>query len=227
VYHPLPELGFTPGGGAFGTPGAVFAIYYDNVRDRAFERAANTFLSQASRWFPNAVPLKYGATSVAELLEAWDRIAGEVNGAASTIHCGALFTHASKGGPFPGGGEGGIEMAGVDRITLTCPTDITVENAQIGRMTQLPWAPKAFLLLCGCNTGLAPAGHSPVARSFALRQGVRTIGQMGYAYFSMRWPYYRTITPDVGEICLWAFARGRNRFPLVATDLRIEGRVFR
>lgn len=228
MYHPLPELGFTPGGGVAGAPGAVFALYYDNVADRAFERAADTFLRQASRWFPAAVPLKYGATSVAELLRAWDRVAAEAGGAAARILCGALFTHASMGGPYPGGGEGGIEMAGLDRLSRTCPTDITIENAQIGRMTQLPWAPNAFLLLCGCNTGIAAAaGHAPVAQTFALRQGVRTIGQMGFSSFSMRWAYYRRTDPSTREICLWAYARGRNRFPLFATDARIEGRLFR
>jgi len=228
MYHPLPELGFCPGGGAAGAAGAVFAIYYDNVADRAFERAADTFLRQAQLWFPGAVPLRYGATSVADLLRAWDRVAAEANGAGSSVLCGALFSHASQGGPYPGGLEGGLELAPVDRATMTCPTDITVENAQIGRMTQLPWAANGFLLLCGCNTATASEpGHAPVAQTFALRQGVRTLGQSGFSSFSMRWGYYRRTDAATREMCLWAYARGRNRFPLFATDARIEGRVFR
>lgn len=228
MYHPLPELGYTPGGSGIGVPGAVFAIYYDHVTDRAFERAADSFLRQAQRWFPGAVPLRYGATSVPDLLRAWDRVAAEVGGAGSRILCGALLTHASKGGPYPGGGEGGLEFAPLDRATQTCPTDITVENAQIGRMTQLPWASGAFLVLCGCNTGIGAAGHASVAQSFALRQGVTTIGQGGFAYFSTRWLYHRTAHPHDAEICLWAFARGRNsRLPPLASGLRLEGRVFR
>lgn len=228
MYHPLPELGFSPGGGVRDAAGAVFALYYDNVADRAFERAADTFLRQAALWFPGSVPLKYGATSVADLLRAWDRVAREVNGAASRILCGALFTHASQGGPYPGGGEGGLELAPIDRATRTCPTDITVENAQIGRMTQLPWAPNAFLLCCGCNTGTSSApGHPSVAQSFAVRQGVRTVGQQGFSSFSMRWSYYRRTTPATAEMCLWAYSRGSNTFPLFATGARLPGLVFR
>ncbi|WP_144186796.1 hypothetical protein [Elioraea rosea] len=229
MYHPLPELGFTPGAGRSGPAQAVFAIYYDNVADRAFERAADTFLRRASFWFPGSVPLKYGATSVPELLLAWDRVAEEARGAGANVLCGGLFTHASPGGPYPGGLEGGIELAGIDRTNRMCPTDITLASGHIGRMTQLPWSPSSVLMLCGCNTAVAAeAGYQPVAQMFALRQGVRTIGQQGWSSFSARWHSYRRIAPADTEVCLWAYSRGRNAvLPFLGSELRVPGVVFR
>ncbi|QXM25234.1 hypothetical protein KO353_03020 [Elioraea tepida] len=172
--------------------------------------------------------LRLAARSVAGLLRAWDSVAAEVNGAAGTILCGGLFTHATKGGPYPGGLQGGLEFSRRDEEIRLCTTEITVETARIGRMTQLPWAPSAFLVLGGCKIAIASApGHSPVAQTFALRQGVRTIRQQGVAYFSTRWNDYRRSTPADNEISLWAYARGRNVFPLFASDQRLTGIVFR
>lgn len=226
MYFPLPELGFTPGAGGTGAAQAVFAIYYDNVRDRAFERAADAFLRRAAVWFPGSVALKYGATSVPELIAAWDRVAGEANGAGAQVLCGGLFTHASMGGPYPGGLEGGVEMAPLDRTTQTCPTDITLASGHIGRMTQLPWSPSGLLMLCGCNTATASErGYLSVAQMFALRQGVRTLGQNGWSSFSANWAIYREANATTPDIALWAYNRGRNAW--LGSGGRLYATVFR
>jgi hypothetical protein len=231
MYHPLPELGIVPGRMSI-TRGGVFVIYYVNttVPDLAFERAAVTFLNRAQRWFPGSIPLNYPVTTVTDFLIAWDRIAATVNAAGGQVHCGAILTHAEAGGRSSSGREGGLEFTPHDPYARICELDITVQNAQIGRLTRLPWARHGFLVLCGCNTANpAQPGETPVAQTFALRQGVPTLGQVGFSSFSTTWDTLTRTTPASREICLWAYGGLRNMLAWgqSATGRRLPARVFR
>jgi hypothetical protein len=89
----------------------------------------------------------------------------------------------------------------------------------------MPWNPDGYLILSGCNTGLLGAKRTWCpAMEFAQHQGVRTLGQTGYSYFSSNWGSHTTATPTHTNITLRAYKRGRNG--ALGSGLRMKGKVF-
>lgn len=192
-----------------------FAIYYP-VADNAFKRAAETWAAEirAGADFCAAdkvivLPAKTEPT----LKAAWATVASQA--ANYDLHRGALFTHASKDdNPAPDGLE----------FRPTASSDGTLTRADIAALPVLAWGAGARLTLMGCNTGLAEdRGWSP-AGAFAKAQGVPTMGQTGYAYFSTSPSSYSEIDASSTTVYLWAFRRGKNA--LLGSGERVSGRTF-
>jgi hypothetical protein len=93
------------------------------------------------------------------------------------------------------------------------------------RWQSCPGQAMVFLILSGCNTGLINDRRWAPAHSFALGQGVPTVGQDGYAYFSNRWSSYNEKSAADSQICLWAYARGQNGF--LGGGGRVSGIVYK
>jgi hypothetical protein len=103
--------------------------------------------------------------------------------------------------------------------------DGTLKQGEISALDKLPWSTHGYLLLCGCNTGLAGARGWTPAQAFAARQGVPTLGQNGYAYFSKDWSSYTEKSAGDTKISLWAYQRGKNG--MLGSGCRLLGRVFK
>jgi len=192
-----------------------FTIYYP-VADNAFKRAAETWEAEirAGADFCAAdkvivLPAKTESTFKA----AWASVASHA--ANYDLHHGALFTHASKDdNPAPDGLE----------FKPDATSDGTLTRTDIAALSVLPWGSGAQLTLMGCNTGLTDKrGWSP-AGEFAKAQGVPTMGQTGYAYFSTSPSWYSEIDASSTNVYLWAFRRGRNT--LLGSGERMSGRIY-
>ena len=172
-----------------------FAIYY-KVADRAFERAAATWVAQECGGRPT---LSEVVTTEADFKRAWDAVALRARTANARVVLGQVFSHSSKGGDStglefkPGGGDDG-----------------TLTQAEIQSMPVLPWAAGGRLVLSGCNSGLTGTRGWAPAGEFAKRQWVVTVGMAGYGYFSTSKEKYVAIKPEDSTIYLWAYKRGQN-----------------
>ncbi|MCC7428442.1 MAG: hypothetical protein IT557_16230 [Alphaproteobacteria bacterium] len=222
AYYSLPELRRTPGSTT--AEGIVFAIYYENpvtVPDRAFARAAEAWMAQATEWFPGANTVTYAVRTVADVVAAWATLRDVSLATANRVLCGNILSHASYGA------YGGLELSPTDDARMICTADITLDWAAVSGLDRLNWASSAFLILNGCNTGVAdPNRRMSLADMFARRQRVATLGMTGYSSFSERWSYYRRITARSRPISLWAYSRGRNSFfPGLGSDQRLEAAV--
>jgi hypothetical protein len=102
--------------------------------------------------------------------------------------------------------------------------DGTLSRTEISGLKVLPWHDDGALVLTGCNTGVVGKRGWCPASVFAARQKVRTLGQLGYAYFSKSWSSYETIGSFDKRICLWAFKRRRNG--MLGDGARMAGRVY-
>ncbi len=172
-----------------------FAIYY-KVPDRAFERAAATWVAQECG---NRPVLTEVVATEADFKRAWDAVALRARTANARVVLGQVFSHSSKGGDStglefkPGGGDDG-----------------TLTQAEIQSLPVLPWAAGGRLILSGCNSGLTGTRGWAPAGAFAKRQGVPTVGMAGYGYFSTDKDKYVEIKPADTTIYLWAYKRGKN-----------------
>lgn len=172
-----------------------FAIYY-KVPDRAFERAADTWVSQECG---TRLTLREGVTTEADFKRAWQAVALRAAAANAQVVLGQVFSHASKGG-----NEDGLEFKPGDG------DDGTLSQAEIQALPVLPWAAGGKLILSGCNSGLAGKRGWAPAGVFAKRQGVPTTGLAGYGYFSSDKAKYVQIKPADAAIYMWAYKRGQN-----------------
>lgn len=75
-----------------------FAIYY-KVPDRAFERAAATWVAQECG---NRPVLTEVVASEADFKRAWDAVALRARSANARVVLGQVFSHSSKGATRPG-----------------------------------------------------------------------------------------------------------------------------
>jgi len=191
-----------------------FSIFY-KTQDDAFRVAAQTWrLSVISQEeFSPAVDgfLEKEVRTEGEFVNAWNSIRTMAQRRRLAVWAGHLLTHASK----PDDSSGGLEFRphGDGR---------TLERHEITALVKLPWDNRGFLVLAGCNTGnIGRRGWCP-AQSFAEAQGVPTLGQTGYGYFSRKWLSYQD--SDTG-ICLWAFHRGKNG--ALGSKAGMAARIFR
>lgn len=198
-----------------------FAIYYDPPDDDdAFKRAAlywkkrlelHGVASSADEFIVR--PVNYER----EFKLAWRHIHSTAVTKGMAVAGGQIFSHASK------------QTNGADGLEFNDSSDRrngqTLKAAEIDALEKLPWAKYGFLILSGCNTGLTGRRGWCPARRFARAQGVVTVGQPGYGYFSKKWDEYVETTAKTQEIYLWAYARRRNRF--LGGGNRMKGVVFK
>ena len=198
-------------------PRLFFAIHYAKPGgDRAFEFAAQTWLDSAKALEGGPgdryllVPFSYES----EFKLAWAEIALRARKDGLLVQAGSVFSHASKQIDR----NDGLEMLGRE-------DDGTLKGPEILALPKLPWADSgAYLVLTGCNTGMqGKRGWAP-ASAFAQGQGVPTLGQAGFAYFSKLWPRYLQKSPGESRIVLWAYRRARNS--LGGSGARIPGVLF-
>jgi hypothetical protein len=197
-----------------GAGGCVFAVYYRQQAVRKasdktaidplrFAMAAMTFLARMKAQVPGVETRLFSFSTEPEFAEAWRRVAAWVGG--RTVAVGALLTHSAPEGvyarPIAGATGGGGGGAGHDG---------TVNPGELAALAKLPWSPKGLLVLCGCNSGVAnPSTGASLADRLAAKQGVPVLAQRGYASFSMRWDDFKA--HEAGDdVCLWAYAKGRN-----------------
>jgi hypothetical protein len=180
-----------------------FSIYY-SVKDNAFKNASNTWKTQvkAQQAYDNARDYFYEKeiSSECEFSTAWSEIHKIASDGNYKVWAGHVLTHSSK----QTDNNDGLEM-------ISCEgNDGTLKQGEISGLQKLSWHKNSFLILAGCNTGLGGnRGWNP-ALSFASSQGVKTLGQAGYAYFSTDWNKHTETTSSSSNMCLWAFKRGKN-----------------
>jgi hypothetical protein len=205
----IPHLGKPP---ATASKRIFFAIYYKSSDD-AFKYAALCWLSQVKlRHSANGedITIEREVSSESEFVTAWEAVGLTAKSRSAEVYAGNLLTHASK---QTARGDG-LEFKGG-----------TLEHLEIVALAKLPWSSNGFLILSGCNTGLINDRRWAPAHSFALGQGVPTVGQDGYAYFSNRWSSYNEKSAADSQICLWAYARGQNGF--LGGGGRVSGIVYK
>jgi hypothetical protein len=175
-----------------------FALYY-TVADNAFQYAARTWLDavKAQRGFKAGTDVEVMTAFKTE--KAWDQIDKKCKTVSATVAAGGVFSHASK---QEGGGDG-LEF-------IPEGDDGTLIKTEVAVMTKLPWSTEAYLLLASCNSGLTGKRGWSLSNQFAKRQGVITLGQAGYAYFSKKWATYTQKSTTDKKIALWAYSRGKN-----------------
>ncbi|MBB4286055.1 hypothetical protein [Roseospira goensis] len=179
-----------------------FALYY-TVADNAFQYAARTWLdavkTQRSFKAGTDVEVMTAFKTEKDFKQGWEQVDKTCKTAAATVAAGAVFSHASK---QEGGGDG-LEF-------IPEGSDGTLIKTEIAVLPKLSWADGAYLLLASCNSGLSGQRGWSLSNQFAKRQGVVTLGQTGYAYFSKKWASYEEKGTSDTKIALWAYARGKN-----------------
>jgi hypothetical protein len=191
-----------------------FAIYYWSADD-AFKRAAATWSAMAqSRMNKSQDQMVLVEVRTESAFKAkWDLVYQMGNQPGWKVAQGRLFTHASKGSR-----RDGLEFEPGD-------DDGTLVEGEIRSLPKLNWSDDGTLVLHGCNTGISmQRGWNP-AEVFAQTQGVETVGQAGYAYFSKQQWAHDTISASDRTIYLWAYARGQNDWGW--NSPRIPGITFR
>lgn len=183
-------------------PRLFFTIYY-RVDDNAFKLAAQTWEKdvKAQDNFVAGVDTFYSREIYTEndFRIAWKEIGDKAKTGGLQVWAGHILTHASK----QTDSNDGLEFHSEG-------DDGTLKQDEIMSLTKLPWADYGYLILGGCNTGLAgQRGWTPAA-AFAHSQGVPTLGQKGFAYFSEAWTTYDEKEADDVTVCLWAYDRARN-----------------
>lgn len=182
-----------------------FALSYENatsVPDNAFVRAGKTYRSEviARTTFRAAsdVFLEETFKTEGDFKSAWARIQAEGAAEGSIVVEGQVFAHASKSS----GHEDGLEFP-----------DGTLTQDEIAGLPQLNWdKTRGLLILSACNSGMeGERGWSP-ASAFASAQGVRTAGELGYAYFSESPTTYEESDADSDKLYLNAYSRGKNAY---------------
>jgi len=197
-----------------------FVIFYNNPasdHDGAFRRAAFTrveAMKQEVGFDPSVdLFLVRVATTELQFVKVWRDVLRACDEARARVYGGVTMFHASARGD-----ETGLEFLGG-----------TLNQQEIEALEKLPWASGARLHVVGCNTGAAgdelPPGVQAArqwvpAQVFARAQRVTTLGEAGYAYFSLEPDRY---VPNDGRsevLYLGAFARRRNLgwSPLVLDD---------
>lgn len=202
-------------------PRLFFALYY-KTDDDAFKKAAQTWRDEIKKRYNFSVAIdeffEKQVTSEKSFKAAWDELYALAAGGHFEVLAGNLLTHASIGDNR----NDGLEFSRSDN------EDGTLKHSEIVALKKLPWAKNGFLILSGCNTGLAKGRSWIPAHSFALVQGVPTVGQSGYAYFSKDWMTYQETSASDHRMCLWAYDRRKNTPTLFfGSDRRMAGIVFR
>lgn len=201
----------------FATPRIFFAIYYQ-VADHAFKYAAETWVRVVKKqeyYIANHDEFYIKEVkSESEFKAAWNEVNAKALSRGGEVWAGNIFSHASK----QDDSQDGLEfLSGVGN-------DGTLKKSEIDGLVKLPWSRFGYLILTGCNTGLVNERSWAPARAFAQRQGVPTLGQTGYAYFSTDWDTYKQKSPADKHICLWAYKRGKNG--MFGDGKRMPGSVF-
>jgi len=190
----------------------VFGIYYQTA-DNAFQRALETEIRELNLDAEVDVIVR-GVKHEDQFKAAWSAIAKHARDTSSEIILGLVFTHASK----PTGEDSGLEF-------YPSPgNDATLKRAEMASLEKLPWAVDARLDLRGCNTGSTGTRRnwSP-ASEMAASQGVTTLGQMGYSYFSSSREKYQPLESTSKNAYLWAYERRKNG--LTGDDRQIPAKV--
>jgi hypothetical protein len=175
-----------------------FAIYYD-VADNAFKRAADTWIAEnVGQQSGSEVVLMKPVKTEADFRDSWAAVAQEAQLPGRGVMEGHLFTHASKGDT-----EDGLEF-------IRQQPDGTLGQSELALLPKLNWETEGRLVLHGCNTGLKGTRGWAPAEELAKGQGVKTVGQSGYSYFSRDSSRYLEIDAASGKVYLWAYRRGKN-----------------
>ncbi len=197
-------------------PRLFFSIYF-KVGDNAFKRAAESWRNvvKAQESFAGYDHFVEREISTEfEFKTAWQEIYQKAINDNLIVWAGHLFTHSSK----QTDGNDGLEFRRDDH------DDGTLKRAEIAGLARLPWHTRGFLILAGCNSGIAgDRGWTP-AGDFASGQQVTTLGQVGYGYFSKVWDDYSETSPSDSPIALWAYRRGKNG--ALGNGNRIPARIF-
>jgi hypothetical protein len=203
---------FIPSSSASTRGRIFFAIYYISA-DNAFKNAAQCWLRQVKARHvagPNDTTIERQISSESDFVAAWELVNSTAKEKQLDVYAGNILTHAS----LQSENGTGLEFKGG-----------TLEHLEIVSLKKLPWASNGFLILAGCNTALVKDRNWAPAHSFALKQGVPTVGQNGYAYFSKTWVKYSEKSETDTEICLWSYSRGKNNW--LGGGGRVSGIVFR
>jgi hypothetical protein len=196
-----------------------FAIYYQ-VDDEAFKRAAESWKSDIkalSEISDDKLFIMHEVKTETDFKDAWRDIYSTTKkkiGSTGIVQ-GRIFSHSSKGSD-----QDGLEF----KSEKKGGNDGTLTKKEIALLDKLPWDSKTgHLILHGCNTGLVMERGWCPAQEFANRQGIRTTGQQGYAYFSKLWDQHEEIATE-GAVYLWAYERRKNG--ILGDGTRMEGLVF-
>ena len=190
-----------------------FSIYYKEPDD-AFRYAAETWRDavKTQEGFSGGVDhfMEREVRTEGEFKAAWQEVNQTAVDGDYQVWVGHLLTHASK----QDDNQDGLEF---DPGTLT--------EGEIKALAKLPWSEYGYLVLSSCNSGLIGQRSWTPAGAFATGQGVPTVGQAGYGYFSTQWASYKEKSASDRKISLWAYKRGRNS--MLGDGSRMLGIVFK
>lgn len=190
------------GGACYVVPRLFFSIYY-KTGDDAFKHASDNWMKivKTQEGFNNGDDHFYSREIYTEndFMVAWKEINDKATAGGYQVWAGHVLSHASK----QTDSNDGLEFHKVGN-------EGTLKQDEILGLKKLAWSDSGYLILAGCNTGLAGQRGWTPAEAFSRSQGVPTIGQTGYAYFSENWCSYDEKESADRNICLWAYKRGKN-----------------
>ena len=177
------------------------AIYYSRSDQPEFRRAAETYKNEIGRSSTfnskcDSVIIK-GALTADDFRKVWGEVNNEtrMEGNQYTIKSLHIFTHSGPGMLFLRG--------------------TSLNASSMEKLTRLNWATGGSVVCHGCNTGIHDEDGNSVAKSLAAGQGVRSLGQTGFAQFSEnpnRRTWFTRVDSDSQNVYLWSYGDGGQRW---------------
>ena len=173
------------------------AIYYSRFDQPEFRRAAETYKNEIERSSTfnskcDSVIIK-GALTADEFRKVWGEVNNETRkeGNQYKIKSLHIFTHSGPGRLFLYG--------------------TSLNASTMEALTRLNWAAGGHVICHGCSTGVHDEDGNSVAKSLAAGQGVRSLGQTGFAQFSEnlnRRTWFTRVDSDSQNVYLWSYGDG-------------------
>jgi hypothetical protein len=175
-------------------PFVYFALYYTKPKDKAFQRAAETWkrsVQARPTYHATADDIQLiGFLNENDFTNAWQAVQRQAVGFNRTIIEGHVFSHGTPDGiEFPDG---------------------TLTKSEIRSMSVLNWErPGSEFALHGCRA--AVGGSNSPAAAFAERQRVKTTAFTGYGSFSEKEDTYVETDPNSKDMYLRDYEHKRGR----------------
>ena len=164
---------------------SYFAIYYSGDRNRAFERAADTWIRElkaSSDYSPKCdAVFKVGVATRNDFTTAWDGIDKKVKARKGTV---AGDEWKVKTGKIYGHGAPGV--LSFQRDDPNTPGSGIINSSRVKKLQRLDWRDDGELYIHACNSAVSPwgTGVASTAVQFAFAQEMIVFGLPGVGMFS-------------------------------------------
>ena len=165
-----------------------YVFYYAKAADKAFERAANTYATEAGQT-AHLIPV----TTETEFKESWSRLSAS----GAPVDSVVLLVHGGK----TEGSEGELYF------TRDGQNNGTLNAEEIQDLPRLNYTNEGQIDIRACRSGL---GELSVGSNMAQSQRVKTKSMAGYAYFSESPSEYKETNANSSTMHLKAYERRSN-----------------